>query len=187
MIRSRRPSPSGEKTRGKTRCRRIAGAVVSTRIGLGRTIVRPFRSSCTRGMYRASDTMRSPLSRPSQVYETRPAGSPRLRTSVRIDLPPGSRMSTVTVSRRRRTNETTATSRAHSHTGEKTRSTFVPVIGLRSSFRRSVTANAAAVAPSRARTTKSCGSRATRASVYGRPRPRTRTNGSAYSHPQLEP
>ena len=58
-------------------------------------------------------------------------------------------------------NEITATSRAHSHTGEKTRSTWVPVIGLRSSFNRSVTANAAAVAPSSARTSKSCGHRAT--------------------------
>ena len=70
-------------------------------------------------------------------------------------------MSSVTVSRRRRTNEITATSRAHSHTGENTRSTRVPVIGLRSSFSRSVTANAAAVAPSRARTIRSCGHRAT--------------------------
>ena len=49
-------------------------------------------------------------------------------------------MSSVTVSRRRRMNEITATSRAHSHTGEKTRSTWVPVIGLRSSFNRSVPA-----------------------------------------------
>ena len=38
----------------------------------------------------------------------------------------------------------TATLRAHSQTGEKTRSTLVPVIGLRSSFTRSVNANAAA-------------------------------------------
>src|SRR5687768_14748075 len=69
-------------------------------------------------------------------------------------------MSNVTVSRRRNTIEMTATSRAHSQTGEKTRSTRVPVTGLRSSFSRSVTANAAAVAASRARTIRSWGHRA---------------------------
>src|SRR6185436_3084135 len=107
-----------------------------------------------------SCTTRSALSRPSHVYETRPAGSRRLRTTVRIDRPPRSRMSSVTGSRRRRMNEITERSRAHSHTGEKTRSTFVPVIGLRSSFSRSVTAKAAAVAPSRARTIRNWGHRA---------------------------
>ena len=70
-------------------------------------------------------------------------------------------MSTVTVPALRRTNEITATSLAHSQTGEKTRSTFVPVIGLRSSLSRSVTAKAAAVAPSRARTISVWGSRDT--------------------------
>ena len=86
----------------------------------------------------------------------------------------------------------TATSRAHSQMGEKTRSTRVPVIGLRSSFNRSVTANAAAVAPSRARTMSSWGHRATaRNLLVARyeigSRPRTSTNGSACSHPQLAP
>src|SRR5262245_22831258 len=68
-------------------------------------------------------------------------------------------MSTVSVPGRRSTNEITATSRAHSHTGEKTRVQRGAVIGLRSSFNRSVTANAAAEAPSRARTRRSFGSR----------------------------
>src|SRR5918995_272753 len=161
VMRSRRPSESGENTRGKTRTSVMTGAVVSTRIGFGRTMGRPFRSSWTRGRYTPSGTTRSRLSRPSQVYETRPAGSRRSRTSVRIERPSRFRMSNVTVSRRRRTIEMTATSRAHSQTGEKTRSTRVPVTGLRSSFRRSVTAKAAAVAPSRARTIRSCGHRAT--------------------------
>src|SRR5262245_27477436 len=58
-------------------------------------------------------------------------------------------------------NEMTETSRAHSHTGENTRSTCVPVIGLRSSLSRSVTAKAAAVAPSRTRTIRSWGHLAT--------------------------
>jgi hypothetical protein len=51
-------------------------------------------------------------------------------------------------------------SREHSQMGEKTLSTRVPVIGLFSSFKRSVTANAAAVAPSSASTIRVCGSRA---------------------------
>ena len=125
-------------------------------------------------------------SRPSQVYETRVAVSWRLRTSVRTERPSESSMSTVTVSGRRSLNEMTATSRAHSHTGENTRSTRVPVTGLRSSFSRSVTANAAAVAPSRARTSRSWASRAN-ARIYTGSRPDTRTNGSACSHPQLAP
>ena len=54
-------------------------------------------------------------------------------------------------------------SRAHSQTGENTLSTRVPVIGLFSSFSRSVTANAAAVAPSSASTISVCGSRRTMA------------------------
>ncbi len=65
----------------------IRGAVVSTRIGFGRTIVRPFRSSWTRGRYTPSGTTRSRLSRPSHVYETRPAGSRRFRTTVRTERP----------------------------------------------------------------------------------------------------
>ena len=56
----------------------MIGAVVSTRIGFGRTIVRPLRSSWTRGRYTPSGTTRSRLSRPSHVYETRPAGSRQL-------------------------------------------------------------------------------------------------------------
>jgi hypothetical protein len=67
----------------------------------------------------------------------------------------------------------TDTSRAHSHTGEKTRSTCVPVIGLRSSFSRSVTANAAAVAPSRTRTIRSWGHRAKAQQATGSDGPQT--------------
>ena len=70
-------------------------------------------------------------------------------------------MSTVIVARLRRRNEMTETSRAHSQTGEKTLSTRVPVTGLFSSFSRSVTAKAAAVAPSSASTINVWGSRAT--------------------------
>src|SRR5262245_54700505 len=68
-------------------------------------------------------------------------------------------MITVTVSGLRSRNETTATSRGHSHTGENTLSTRVPVIGLRSSFNRSVNAKAAAVAPSRTTTSRIFASR----------------------------
>ena len=57
--------------------------------------------------------------------------------------------------------EIAAASCAHSQTGEKRRSTRVPVIGLRSSFSRSVIANAAAVAPRSARTISVWGSLAT--------------------------
>ena len=87
-------------------------------------------------------------------------------------FPSPSSMSTVTVPALRRTNEITATSLAHSQTGEKTRSTFVPVIGLRSSFSRSVTAKAAAVAPSRARTI----------SVWGHLEPRRALQGLEAAH-----
>ena len=110
-----------------------------------------------------------------------PCCSSRSRTSLRTRRPSPSSMSTVTVPLLRSTNEMTATLRAHSHTGEKTRSTFVPVIGLRSSFTRSVNANAAAVAPSRARTISSCGSRVnsclteTRGCAPGRMAPRARS------------
>ena len=62
--------------------------------------------------------------RPSHVYETRPFCSSRSRTSLRTRSPSPSSMSTVTVPLLRSTNEMTATSRAHSHTGEKTRSTL---------------------------------------------------------------
>ena len=107
-----------------------------------------------------SCTTRSALSRPSHVYETRPAGSRRLRTTVRIDRPLAvedvERHGLATPQDERDHREVPA----HSHTGEKTRSTFVPVIGLRSSFSRSVTAKAAAVAPSKARTIRSWGHRA---------------------------
>ena len=70
-------------------------------------------------------------------------------------------MSTVTRSGLRSRNETTETFRSHSHTGEKILSTRVPVIGLFSSLRRSVTAKAVAVDASKASTITVCGSRVT--------------------------
>ena len=84
-----------------------------------------------------------------------------MRTSVRTGLRFAFSMSTVTTWLPRSRNEISAMSRAHSHTGENTLSTRVPVIGLFSSFSRSVTANAAAVAKSNARTISVCGTRRT--------------------------
>ena len=96
-------------------------------------------------------------------------------------------MSTVTTWPPRSRNEISAMSRAHSQTGENTLSTRVPVIGLRSSFSRSVTANAAAVAPSSASTISVCGSRVQARTSRGRIEAAHRTNGSACSQPQLAP
>src|ERR687887_631479 len=83
-----------------------------------------------------------------------------------------------------------AFSNGQPHTGEKTLSTLVPKIGLRTSFRCSVTAKAAAVPPRRPRTRRVDTSRATRGRFYGAERvsrPRTSTKGSANSQPHEAP
>ena len=90
----------------------------------------------------------------------------------------------MTVPGLRRTNEISAMSRAHSQTGEKTRSTCVPVIGLRSSFSRSVTANAAA---RRAEEREHDQDLRQPRHTARYSRLRTSTNGSAYSQPQVVP
>ena len=121
------PSPSGENTRGKTSVKRRRGGVVSTRIGFGRTIVRPCSAIRTRGRYLASGTTRPASSRPSHVYETRPLGSSRSRTSVRTTSPGrvehvDRHLARLPEHERDHRNVTGA----HSQTGENSRSTRVP-------------------------------------------------------------
>src|SRR5437870_7358212 len=93
-------------------------------------------------------------------------------------------MPIVTRSARRSAKWIRAFSVEHRQTGEMALSTCVRKIGLRTSFRCSVTAKAAAGRPRRPRTIRVDTSRATRGRFYGASgdsSPRTSTNGSAYS------
>jgi hypothetical protein len=108
---------------------------------------------------------------------------------VRTTAPFESTIWTVTRSALRSRNPIGADAVLQPQTGEMTlRGTWVLVIGLCWSFSPSVTANAAAVPPSRPTTSRVERSRATsRAGFYGESSERISTNGSASSQPTDEP
>src|SRR5579862_3197010 len=132
----------------------MTGGFVSTRIGFGRTIVRCDVSSLTTGRYTPSGSRTPFWPKPSQDnVMCAPRGSVRDGSSVRTFVPCASSTQTVTRSRVRNRNSTSARRKAGERAcGEKIFVTRVPPIGDRVSLARSVIAKATALAASNPRT-----------------------------------